>query len=103
MKHSVKEWFFATRFWSFPVPLMPVVVTFAYLCSVGAVAISGGLLVKFVLALLGVVSLHAAGNLLSDWFDFRSGVDNEKAFAVENLVFGRFQPREYLIFSIILF
>jgi 1,4-dihydroxy-2-naphthoate octaprenyltransferase len=55
------------------------------------------------MSLVGVVTLHSAGNVLSDWFDHRSGVDNEKAYAVPNLVFGHFQPKEYLVFSAILF
>ena len=102
-KHSVKEWFAATRYWSFPVSTMPVIVTFAYLFSKGLVPPGFLPWVIFILSLLGVVVLHSAGNVLSDWFDYRTGVDNEDAFAVPNLVFGKFQPREYLIFSIILF
>ena len=35
MKHSLKEWFVVTRYWSFPVSTMPVVATFAYLFSMG--------------------------------------------------------------------
>lgn len=103
MKHSLKEWFAVTRYWSFPVSTMPVVATFAYLFSKDL--IPGGWMpyVIFALALLGVVVLHSAGNVLSDWADYRSGVDNENAFAVPNLVFHKFEPREYLIFSIILF
>ena len=59
--------------------------------------------VVFVLCLLGVVLLHSAGNVLSDYFDYKSGVDNENAFAVPNLVFHKFEPKEYLCFSILLF
>lgn len=102
-KHSFKEWFAAIRYWSFPVSTMPVVVTFAYLFANRQVP-SGALpWVVFVLSLVGVVILHSAGNLLSDWFDYRTGVDNKDAYAVPNLVFGKFQPKEYLTFSIILF
>lgn len=102
-KHSFKEWFAATRFWSFPVSTMPLIVAFAYLFSRGM--IPSGIMpwVILLLSLLGVVLLHSAGNVLSDWADYRSGVDNENAFAVPNLVFGKFQPKEYLIFSILLF
>lgn len=60
-------------------------------------------LVVFLLSVAGVIILHAAGNMLSDWADHRSGVDNENAYAVPNLVFGHFQPKEYLVASIILF
>ena len=102
-KHSFKEWFAVTRYWSFPVSTMPVVASFAYLFSKGL--LPDGIIpwVLFVLCLLGVVLLHSAGNVLSDYFDYKSGVDNENAFAVPNLVFGKFQPVEYLTFSIVLF
>ena len=103
MKHSIKEWFIVTRYWSFAVSTMPVIVTFAYLFSKGMVPAEVKSYVIFALCLLGVVLLHAAGNVLSDWYDFRTGVDNENAFAVPNLVFKHFEPREYLCFSIILF
>lgn len=103
MKHSVKEWFAVTRYWSFPVSTMPVVVTFAWIISKGL--LPGGFTpwLVFILAVLGVVLLHSAGNVLSDWADHRTGVDNPDAFAVPNLVFGKFLPKEYLVFSCILF
>lgn len=102
-KHSFKEWFAATRYWSFPVSTMPLIVTFAYLFATGRIP-SGALpWVILALSLLGVVLLHAAGNVLSDWADHRSGVDSKDAYAVPNLVFGQFQPGEYLVFSIVLF
>ena len=82
---------------------MPVIVTFAYLLSRNLLPVEWRSLVLFLLSVLGVIILHAAGNLLSDWADYRSGVDNENAFAVPNLVFGQFRPAEYLRMSIILF
>ncbi len=102
-KHSSKEWFAVTRYWSFTVSTMPLIVTFAYLFAKGLVPSGGRPWAVLCLALIGVVLLHAAGNVLSDWFDYRSGVDNKEAYAVPNLVFGMFQPREYLVFSAILF
>ena len=103
MKHSAKEWLAVTRYWSFPVSTMPVVATFAYLLSLGMVPEGIKPVICFVLALIGVVILHSAGNVMSDYFDYKTGVDNPDAFAVPNLVFKKFEPREYLIFSIILF
>lgn len=102
-KHSLKEWVAATRYWSFPVSSMPVIVTYAYLFSKHLLPVGWRSLVVFLLSVLGVVILHAAGNLLSDWADYRSGVDNERAYAVPNLVFGHFQPEEYVRMSIVLF
>ena len=103
MKHSLKEWVAVTRYWALPVSTMPLVVTFSYLFGLGQVPAGPQPWIVLVLSLLGVVLLHSAGNVLSDWFDYRSGVDNENAYAVPNLVFKKFQPREYLVFSIILF
>lgn len=103
MKHSFKEWFTATRYWSFPVSTMPVIVTFAFLLSQGMIPEGVRPIITFLLSLAGVVVLHSAGNVLSDYFDYKTGVDNPEAFAVPNLVFKKFEPSEYLKFSIILF
>lgn len=102
-QHSFKEWAETTRYWSFPVSTMPLVVTFAYLFSKGQIPAGALPWLILGLSLLGVVMLHAAGNLLSDWADYRAGVDNKDAFAVPNLVFGKFQPKEYLTLSIVFF
>ena len=91
-KHTLKEWITVTRYWSFPVSAMPVVVTFAYLLSRSLLPLQWKSLLVFLLSLLGVIVLHAAGNLLSDWADYRKGVDNETAHAVPFLVFHHFQP-----------
>lgn len=99
MKHTVKEWLVATRFWSFSVSAMPVIVTVTFLMWKGYDI----RWLYAVLALVGNVMFHAAGNVLSDWWDYRKGVDNEKAYAIPQLVFGQFTPREYLTFSSILF
>lgn len=103
VKHSIKEWFAVTRYWSFPVSTMPVLASFAYVFSKGLLPEGAMPWVLFVLCVLGVVLLHSAGNVLSDYFDYKTGVDNENAFAVLNLVFKKFQPVEYLTFSIVLF
>ena len=103
MKHSLKDWIAATRYWSFPVSTMPVLASFAYIVSKGLLPQGFLPYVIFVLCLLGVVLLHSAGNLLSDMYDYKSGVDSENAFAVPNLVFHKFTPKEYLVFSIVLF
>lgn len=103
MKHTFKEWFEVTRYWSFVVSAMPVIAGFAYLCCTRQVPSGPVPIVCFVLSVLGIVIFHAAGNVLSDYFDYRKGVDNEKAFSVPNLVFHKFEPREYLAFSIGLF
>ena len=102
-KHSFKEWFAATRYWSFVVSTMPVLATAAWLFSRHALTGGWRSVLILVLCLLGVVVLHAAGNLLSDYYDYKTGVDNENAFAIPNLVFHQFEPKSYFIFSMILF
>lgn len=99
MKHTFKEWFTITRYWSFPVSAMPVAVATAFLAWKGY-HINW---LYAVLALLGNVIFHAAGNLLSDWWDYRKGVDNEKAHAVPFLVFKMFNPSDYTKLSTVLF
>lgn len=99
MKHTIKDWFITTRFWSFPVSAMPVLTATVFLFWKGYDIRWG----CAALALVGNVLFHAAGNLLSDWWDYRKGVDNEKAYAIPQLVFHQFEPKEYLTFSAILF
>lgn len=100
MKHSLKEWFAISRYWSFPVSAMPVIVTTAYLCWLYTGPFNW---LNGILALIGIVIIHAAGNILSDWADHRFGIDNEEAYAVPNLVFHKFEPKQYLTVSLILF
>lgn len=103
MKHSLSEWITATRYWSFPVSTMPVIVTFMYLLGKGMIPQGFMPYLCLILSLIAVVTIHSAGNVFSDYFDFKTGVDNPEAFAVPNLVFKKFEPKEYLIFAIILF
>ena len=103
MKHSLKDWVVATRYWSFTVSAMPVLATAAWLFSRDILSADYPVVLCLILSVLGVILLHAAGNVLSDYYDYKSGVDNEDAFAVPNLVFHHFEPKEYLVFSILLF
>ncbi len=97
MKHNFKEWLIATRYWSFPVSTMPVVVTLAYLSSYKLIQWDFRAVILAVMVLTGMLALHTAGNLLSDYFDYKKGVDNENAFSVPNLVFHKFEPKEYFV------
>lgn len=100
-KHSIKEWVATTRYWSFSVSALPVLAAVALLCAVRGFGAIDWL--NVVLAVVGVVLFHAAGNLLSDVGDYRSGADSEEAFAVPNLVKHFFEPKEYLSLSAVLF
>ena len=89
-KHTLKEWIFALRPWSFPASAMPIVVTLAYLFWKGTE-------VNWVLglwALVGMVLFHCTGNVWSDYFDFRKKVDAEDTFGAKTMTTGMFQPHE---------
>lgn len=93
--HSFKEWFFATRPWSFPASVMPVLVV---MCYIGWLA-SGGEFkeVKWLNGALAVVAMalfQAAGNTWSDLHDYRSGVDTEEGYGVKILTSGTFSESE---------
>ena len=101
MKHSMKDWFFATRPWSFPASAMPVLATFAYMtwvCSLYGMSIDW---VSGILAIVGIVFFHASGNMLSDVRDYKKGVD--AGLNHMPLVNGSFRPKEYVTFSTVLF
>lgn len=98
MKHSFKEWLIATRPWSFPVSTMSVAVSTALLYYMGF-EINWYLAVG---ALLTIILFHAAGNLISDWYDFKKGIDAEDTISVPTLTKGLFQPKEILIYGLTL-
>ncbi|MDR0988836.1 MAG: prenyltransferase [Prevotellaceae bacterium] len=98
-KHSFKEWLIAVRPWSFPASAMPVMVTLAYLFRTYHGHIDW---VNGILALVGVIFFHAAGNTWSDYFDYKKGVDREDTFGVKTLTSGQFQPREIFRLSFIM-
>jgi len=98
MKHSLKDWVIATRPWSFPASSMPVLVTIAWLFH-------NGIMDRWwmgLLSLINIILVHAAGNVWSDYFDFRKGVDAADTYGVRILVDGQFTPREVLRLSVTL-
>ena len=54
------------------------------------------------MALVNIILVHAAGNVWSDYFDYKKGVDAEDTYGVRTLVSGQFTPKEVLTLSIIL-
>lgn len=95
-KHTLKDWFLATRPWSFPASAMPIIVSIAYLFSKDA-EINW---LMAVLALVGVVLFHTSGNLWSDYFDFKKKVDDVNTFGATSLTTGQFQPNEIRNFAL---
>ena len=88
----MKEWIIAVRPWSTPASAMPIIATLAFLFWKGAEInwIYG------VWALAGMILFHYAGNVWSDWFDYRKKVDADDTFGAKTLTTGMFQPKEIL-------
>lgn len=80
----IKNYFLATRPWSFVVSTMSVVVTATGLYTMGY-PVNGWLTAW---ATIGILLFHAAGNVLSDYYDYRHGVDREDTFGSKTIVNG---------------
>ena len=89
-KHSFGQWLFAVRPWSFPASAMPIVVTLAYLFWTGADMNWG----YGVWTLVNMILFHIAGNVWSDYHDFKKSVDREDTTGATTLTTGMFQPNE---------
>jgi 1,4-dihydroxy-2-naphthoate octaprenyltransferase len=70
----VKKWLIAVRPWSFPASAMPVAFGTALAVIVGGARFAP---FRFLWALVTMMVLHAAANMLSDVFDFRHGLDRD--------------------------
>lgn len=102
-KHSVKEWYLATRPWSFTASAMPVASTVAYLFWASQIHLGAPVnLLCGILALVGIILFHAGGNVLSDYHDFRKGVDTPENAMMLPLVNGSFKPSEFKGYGIVL-
>jgi 1,4-dihydroxy-2-naphthoate octaprenyltransferase len=115
----MNKWILATRPWSFPASFMPALLGFVYsfwLIHSGTFTVSdyniGWLLIMMtsstphpdwamgLLAIVGAVLFQIAGNLLSDYYDYRQGVDRKDTFGSSRLlVEGVFKPRTIWIFG----
>lgn len=94
--HSFKSWFLATRPWSFSASAMPVIVTLSYLYYSSKVA-TNPLEMNWIngaLAVVNIILLHAAGNLLSDYHDFKQGIDSNDSFGAKTITSGEFSATE---------
>lgn len=101
---TFKDWFIATRPWSFPASAMPSLVAITYVFylyksqDLYNVNWSYGWL-----ALLGAVIFQASGNLISDYFDYKHGVDREETYGSSRLLVENvFAPKSILRFGQIL-
>lgn len=103
-KHTLKEWYLATRPWSFPASAMPVASTIAYLFWASKTLPEAPQIniLQGLLALVGIVVFHAAGNVLSDYNDHRKGVDTPENAMMLPLVNGSFKGVEFKRYGLVL-
>jgi 1,4-dihydroxy-2-naphthoate octaprenyltransferase len=96
----LKKWLIAARPWALPASTMPVLFGTSLAVVVGRAPFAP---IRFLLALAGMVVLHSAGNMLSDAFDFRRGLDRDVTPLSGAIVRGWLTPRQVARGSIVLF
>ena len=103
-KHTLKEWYLATRPWSFPASAMPVASTIAYLFWVSKTFVGTSPVdwLCGILALVGIILFHAGGNVISDYNAYRKGVDTPENAMMLPLVNGSFKDYEFRRYGIVL-
>ena len=97
---ALKKWIIAIRPWSFPASTMPVLFGTSLAVIYGQIQLN---LAYFLLALLAMVILHSAANMLSDFFDFKQGLDREVTPVSGAIVRGWITPPQALKAATILF
>ena len=98
--NSIRIWFRAVRAFSFTASIVPVCLG-AALVSYFNYSFNW---ILFPLVLIASVSIHAASNLLSDYFDYKNDVDKDYTFGSSGLlVEGLLKPNQILFASLTLF
>ena len=97
-KLTIKDWIIATRPWSFPVTVLPTTVALLYTIF----ANPGGEInwLFGIFAIIGAMIFQAAGNLISDYNDFRHGIDRDgNVVGTDALTSGLFTARQFLVYG----
>jgi 1,4-dihydroxy-2-naphthoate octaprenyltransferase len=96
----LKKWLIAARPWSWPASTMPVVFGTSLAIVIGGAPFS---LLRFLWALVTMMVLHSAANMLSDVFDFRRGLDKDVTPVSGAIVRGLLTGKQVLAGSVVLF
>ncbi|MCQ2342019.1 MAG: prenyltransferase [Paludibacteraceae bacterium] len=95
--NTLKRYFIATRPWSFPVSIAPVLLTTFYMCTIYQ---DVNTLYGF-WALVGIVLFHAAGNMFSDYWDYKKGVDTEQMAGGSIITSGAMSAQQVLVYALV--
>jgi 1,4-dihydroxy-2-naphthoate octaprenyltransferase len=96
----IKRWLLATRPWALPASTMPVIFGTSLAVVIGRTRLDP---FRFLLALLAMMVLHSAANMLSDVFDFRRGLDTFVTPVSGAIVRGWLTAKQVAAGSIVLF
>ena len=96
----LRKWLIAMRPWALPASTMPVIFGTSLAVVVGGAALD---VLRFVLAILAMMILHSASNILSDVFDFKRGLDKMVTPVSGAIVRGWITTKQAVIFSICLY
>jgi len=97
---ALKKWLIAARPWSLPASTMPVVFGTALAVVIGGARFSP---LRFLWAIVTMMVLHSAANMLSDVFDSRHGLDRDVTPVSGAIVRGWLTDRQVLRGAIVLF
>jgi len=96
----LKKWLIAGRPWALPASAMPVLLGTSLAVVIGGSRLD---IPGFLMALLAMMALHTAANMLSDVFDFRRGLDRDVTPVSGAIVRGWLSPKQVAAGSIFLF
>ncbi|MBU1186638.1 MAG: prenyltransferase [Acidobacteria bacterium] len=96
----IKKWLQSMRPWSFPASTMPVIFGTSLAVVYGNASLN---VPHFLLALLAMVILHSAANMLSDVYDYKKGLDKMVTPVSGGIVRGWITTRQATTRSIVLF
>lgn len=93
----MNRWIEATRPWSFPASTMPALIALAF----AQWSLNGNThLLAGLAAVAGAFIFQISGNLISDYFDYRSGVDSKDTFGSSRMIVdGVFKPRTIWLYG----
>lgn len=96
----LKKWLIAARPWALPASTMPVVFGTALAVVIGGAGFSP---LRFFWAIVTMMVLHSAANMLSDVHDYRRGLDRDVTPVSGAIVRGLLTDRQVLRGAVVLF